>query len=323
MTDNDKNPIEQIIEQIEDIIANPFIFLVVVGVAFFLALNVWKILPSLNLRSSSSMDIAGLFWGTATILAIVERSIELFIGAWRNPGKEELEQQIAILKEKTSQSLPEDQKKRISAKKGEIDNVEKEIANMSGEIIGTNEKALKTKNKELEEQKEKIDQLPAQDATRKAEQAKLDAIQAVIEKLDTSNRDLHIQIKNREIKLQTLNNEHLGILLANPILNNGSPDSELDTETKNLGKYKTRTAQYALYLGLGLGLFCSIAGIRILEPLVDLSTLKETSEQFKTFQKLDLVVSALGIAGGTKLFHGLPALISDTLSSTRNLVNKP
>jgi hypothetical protein len=267
------------------------------------------------------MDIAGLFWGTTTILAIVERSIELFIGAWRNPGKEELEQQIAILKEKTFQSLPEDQKKRISAKKGEIDNVEKEIANMSGEI-GTNEKALKTKNKELGEQKQKIDQLPAQDATRKAEQAKLDAIQAVIEELDTSNRDLHIQIKNREIKLQTLNNEHLGILLANPILNNGSPDSELDTETKNLGKYKTRTAQYALYFGLGLGLFCSIAGIRILEPLVDLSTLKETSEQFKTFQKLDLVVSALGIAGGTKLFHGLPALISDTLSSTRNLVNK-
>jgi hypothetical protein len=266
------------------------------------------------------MDIAGLFWGTATILAIVERSIELFIAAWRNPGKEKLEQEIVILKEKTFQSLPQDQKNRISAKKEEINNVEEEIANMSREI-GTNEKALKTKNEELEEQKQTVDQLPAGDATREAEQAKLKAIQAVIDSLNIDNQELDKKIKNGKIELQRLNNEHLAILLANPILNDGSPDSKLDTKTKKLGKYKIITAQYALYLALGLGLFCSIAGIRILAPLVDLSTLVKGSKEFNTFQKLDLVVSALGIAGGTKLFHGLPALISDTLSSTRKQIN--
>ena len=34
------------------------------------------------------------------------------------------------------------------------------------------------------------------------------------------------------------------------------------------------------------------------------------------------VLSALGIATGTKLFHGLPALVSDTITATRGQVNK-
>jgi hypothetical protein len=45
-------------------------------------------------------------------------------------------------------------------------------------------------------------------------------------------------------------------------------------------------------------------------------------EQIAKFYKLDLVLSALSIATGTKLFHGLPALVSDTITATRGQVNK-
>jgi hypothetical protein len=306
---------------INNLICNPWVLLVIVGLVIALVFGFirFEIFKALTLKEP--IDIAGLFLGTATILAIVERSIELFIAAWRNPGKKTIEQDIAILKEKTFQSLPQDQKDRINAKKAEIQTEKEKIVNNRHEIE-INQKALQTKEKALQDQENKIQTLAANDPKLEAEKLTLETIKAVINELSEDNKALEKDIENRKLTLQTLENEHLGILLANPILNDDSPDSQLDKYRKALTKYETNTAYYAIYLGIGFGFFASFAGIRILEPLVDLSTLKETSEQFKTFQKLDLVVSALGIAGGTKLFHGLPALISDTLSSTRNLVNK-
>lgn len=296
----------------KNLIANPVLFLGILGLVFFLTLNMMQIFPSLTIRKSESIDIAGIFWGTATILAIVERSIEMFIAAWRNPGKNQLEQKIAIEKEKTFQSLPQEQKDRINAKKEEIKMVGEEIMNKLSDRE-TNKIALETKNNELEDQQQKVDALPDEDPSKQEEKANLDSIQAVVDSLNTNNQRLDEQIKGLEIKLQTLNNEHLALLLGNSI------SSKLDDQIKELAEYEVITAQYALYLGIGFGLMASIAGIRILEPLVDLSGLEDA--QLNTFQKFDLVVSALGISGGTKLFHGLPALISDTLQSTRDMVN--
>jgi hypothetical protein len=96
--------------------------------------------------------------------------------------------------------------------------------------------------------------------------------------------------------------------------------AQLISKQKELLQYITLTKKYALLLSLVFGFMASFTGIRILEPLVNMTTTKP--EQIATFYKLDLVLSALGIATGTKLFHGLPALVSDTITATRGQVNK-
>ncbi|NCR16274.1 MAG: hypothetical protein GPJ22_02580 [Microcystis aeruginosa LL13-03] len=181
---------------------NPFWFLLfLVGLVAFLLLANIAIFPSLTLRGDIALD--KIFIGTIAIVAVVERSVELFIAAWRNPQKEVLEQEISLLKN--------------------IDPPEE-----------------------------------------------------------------------------------------NP---------QLISKEKELLQYITLTKKYALLLSLVFGFMASFTGIRILEPLVNMTTTKP--EQIATFYKLDLVLSALGIATGTKLFHGLPALVSDTITATRGQVNNP
>ena len=182
---------------------NPFWFLLfLVGLVAFLLLANIAIFPSLTLRGDIALD--KIFIGTIAIVAVVERSVELFIAAWRNPQKEVLEQEISPLK-----------------------NI----------------------------------------ADRTEEQ-----------------------------------------------------EAQLISKQKELLQYITLTKKYALLLSLVFGFMASFTGIRILEPLVNMTTTKP--EQIATFYKLDLVLSALGIATGTKLFHGLPALVSDTITATRGQVNK-
>jgi hypothetical protein len=181
---------------------NPFWFLLfLIGLVAFLLLANIAIFPSLTLRGDIALD--KIFIGTIAIVAVVERSVELFIAAWRNPQKEVLEQEISLLKN--------------------IDPPEE-----------------------------------------------------------------------------------------NP---------QLISKEKELLQYITLTKKYALLLSLVFGFMASFTGIRILEPLVNMTTTKP--EQIATFYKLDLVLSALGIATGTKLFHGLPALVSDTITATRGQVNNP
>jgi hypothetical protein len=183
---------------------NPFWFLLfLVGLVAFLLLANIAIFPSLTLRGDIALD--KIFIGTIAIVAVVERSVELFIAAWRNPEKEVLEQEISPLKNLAS---PSDEEK-----------------------------------------------------------------------------------------------------------------AQLISKEKELLQYITLTKKYALLLSLVFGFMASFTGIRILEPLVNMTTTKP--EQIATFYKLDLVLSALGIATGTKLFHGLPALVSDTITATRGQVHNP
>lgn len=183
---------------------NPFWFLLfLVGLVAFLLLANIAIFPSLTMRGDIALD--KIFIGTIAIVAVVERSVELFIAAWRNPQKEVLEQEISVLKNIASRT---------------------------------------------EEQ-----------------------------------------------------------------------EAQLISKQKELLQYITLTKKYALLLSLVFGFMASFTGIRILEPLVNIMT-TTNPEQIATFYKLDLVLSALGIATGTKLFHGLPALVSDTITATRGQVNK-
>jgi len=183
---------------------NPFWFLLfLVGLVAFLLLANIAIFPSLTLRGDIALD--KIFIGTIAIVAVVERSVEFYIAAWRNPQKEVLEQEISVL-----------------------ENI----------------------------------------APRTEEQ-----------------------------------------------------EAQLISKQKELLQYITLTKKYALLLSLVFGFMASFTGIRILEPLVNIMT-TTNPEQIATFYKLDLVLSALGIATGTKLFHGLPALVSDTITATRGQVNK-
>jgi hypothetical protein len=71
-----------------------FLFLLfLVGLVAFLLLANIAIFPSLTLRGDIALD--KIFIGTIAIVAVVERSVELFIAAWRNPEKEVLEQEIS------------------------------------------------------------------------------------------------------------------------------------------------------------------------------------------------------------------------------------
>lgn len=307
------------------LINNPLFFLLIIGVIGGLILAVFPIFTSLEIKNN--IDYIALFSGALIIVAIIERSIELFITAWRTPERKSIERDISILKEQTFQSLPEEQKDRITAKKQEIKIIEDAIIEKKNEII-LNEKTKDKQNEKLGLQQKIIDELAddSPDEKKKEENKKLDLINEKIDILKQANDKLEQEIIGLETKLQTLKNEHLLILLANPIFNDGSPQSELGNKLKELDTYRAITAKYALYLGLALGLFASIAGIRILEPLVDLSVFDGTEDiilksQLKTFLKLDLLVSALAIAGGTKVFHGLPTLISDTLGTTRDQIN--
>lgn len=177
---------------------NPFWFLLfLVGLVAFLLLANIAIFPSLTLRGDIALD--KIFIGTIAIVAVVERSVELFIAAWRNPQKEVLEQEISLLK--------------------------------------------------------------------------------------------NIDPRTEEQEAQLISKE------------------------KELLQYITLTKKYALLLSLVFGFMASFTGIRILEPLVNIMTTTNP-------EQIDLVLSALGIATGTKLFHGLPALVSDTITATRGQVNK-
>ncbi|MEM6611902.1 MAG: hypothetical protein AAF652_06535 [Cyanobacteria bacterium P01_C01_bin.72] len=282
------------------------------------------IFPSLNFKQT--INITELFWGVTIVLAIIERSIELFITAWRNPRKVELEQDIAIYKEQIIQSLSEEERQKNEANKTQIDQIENEISNKE-KSIETNKKTIKTKLEDRQEIRKIINNLADDEQNRlDKEEKELESakIQAVI---DTLQQEIEVwtrDIENLENNtLRELNDTSLGLLLANRILDRNSPTSKLDENRRKLQNHKKVTARYALGLGLLFGLLASVARIRILEPLFDLDSLRNARDlerQLQIFQKFDLMISALGIAGGTKLFHGLPSLISETLSSTSSQI---
>ena len=96
---------------------NPFWFLLfLIGLVAFLLLANIAIFPSLTLRGDIALD--KIFIGTIAIVAVVERSVELFIAAWRNPQKEVLEQEISLLKNIAPRT--EEQEAQLISKQKEL-----------------------------------------------------------------------------------------------------------------------------------------------------------------------------------------------------------
>ena len=82
-----------------------------------------------------------------------------------------------------------------------------------------------------------------------------------------------------------------------------------------LREYRAGTQRRALLAGLTLGLMVSLAGVRLLGPIFDLSA--ASSFQRALFQFTDIILTAGLIAGGSAAIHELMALIDDLLRAGR------
>ena len=102
------------------------------------------------------------------------------------------------------------------------------------------------------------------------------------------------------------------IELLLPIFRAGK--NENTPEEKNA--HETQRKNTALTIGLIIGFFASIVGIRILEPLVDIESINNNFKLI-AFRLLDIIISTMGIATGSELFHIFPSLTSSVLGAAK------
>ena len=91
-------------------------------------------------------------------------------------------------------------------------------------------------------------------------------------------------------------------------------DAERAKAEDELTDYRARTGRYVSLVSLSSGLFISIAGVRVLEPLVEVPG---SSVQQGFLFIADVLLTAGLLAGGSKLIHELMAVVSAGLGATR------
>lgn len=99
-------------------------------------------------------------------------------------------------------------------------------------------------------------------------------------------------------------------------------EQEEQVSAKDIEQYQTGTQTFAFFGGFLLGLCSSFVGIRILEPLVVITDII-TAEQQRAFIGLDILLTALAISGGSKIFHLLVSTVTDFTAQTRSQINTP
>ena len=87
--------------------------------------------------------------------------------------------------------------------------------------------------------------------------------------------------------------------------NRNTPEGEKPNDRRNT----------ALFIGLIIGFFASIVGIRILEPLVEIEEIR--GWHLFGFRLFDIIFSTIGIALGSDLFHIFPSLTSSVLGTAK------
>ncbi|MCY4560221.1 MAG: hypothetical protein OXF79_28460 [Chloroflexi bacterium] len=96
------------------------------------------------------------------------------------------------------------------------------------------------------------------------------------------------------------------------------PDDQAKVrKEKELEQYKAGTQRRALLAGFTLGILVSLAGVRLLGPIFDVSGGTTSEFQTAVFQFADIVITAGLIAGGSATIHELMALIDDFLKASR------
>ena len=106
------------------------------------------------------------------------------------------------------------------------------------------------------------------------------------------------------------------ILLEEELRSETDDQARAGTE-KRLKQYKTGTQRRALLAGFTLGILVSLAGVRLLGPIFDVSEGAASGFQAAVFQFADIVITAGLIAGGSSSIHELMALIDDFLKASR------
>ncbi len=96
-----------------------------------------------------------------------------------------------------------------------------------------------------------------------------------------------------------------------------SDDQVKAGKEKQLEQYKAGTQRRALLGGVTLGILVSLAGVRLLGPIFDVSGSATSGFQAAVFQFADIVITAGLIAGGSTTIHELMALIDDFLKASR------
>ncbi len=90
-------------------------------------------------------------------------------------------------------------------------------------------------------------------------------------------------------------------------------ESELQT-------YRATTGRYVSLVSLSSGFFISLAGVRVLSPLVQ--TAGMSSGQQEWLFVVDVLLTAGLLAGGSKMIHEVMAVVSEALGRTRGRLAK-
>ncbi len=101
------------------------------------------------------------------------------------------------------------------------------------------------------------------------------------------------------------------------IVESATEDNDKKEAKRALEDYRAGTQRRALLVGLTLGLFVSLSGVRLLGPIFEIESVATESFQLALFQFTDIVVTAGLIAGGSATIHELMALIDEFLKTSR------
>ena len=108
-----------------------------------------------------------------------------------------------------------------------------------------------------------------------------------------------------------------GRILLEEEIRSETDDQAKAGKEKKLEQYKAGTQRRALLAGFTLGILVSLAGVRLLGPIFDVSGVGVSGFQAAVFQFADIVITAGLIAGGSATIHELMALIDDFLKASR------
>lgn len=110
------------------------------------------------------------------------------------------------------------------------------------------------------------------------------------------------EVDNLEVRLKKLSGTRAGKTLE-----------KKEEANKRLNEYKAVTKTQALYLTLFIGVIVSAIGIRVLQPLVDMTVFKYlTREQKVIFSTIDIIVTGGLIGGGSKGMHEIVEAVVNT-----------
>ena len=103
-------------------------------------------------------------------------------------------------------------------------------------------------------------------------------------------------------------------------------DSAPDKEGKHkaeleLSRYRAKTGRYVSLVSLCSGVFISLAGVRVLSPLVTAPSIG--SGQAGWLFVVDVLLTGGLLAGGSKMIHEVMAVVSEALGKTRQSLATP